>query len=102
MSEANRSELEYRVLVLAPTGRDAANSSTVLGKAGLACVLCRSVQDVCREMGAGAGAVLLTEESLALDAASDLAVALRAQPSWSDLPVVLLARGGPDAPAAAR
>ncbi len=102
MTEPNGSDLERRVLVLAPTGKDGANSRAVLGKAGIACTVCRDVQELCREMAAGAGAVLLTEEAFTLDRASCLAEALRGQPAWSDLPVVALSRGGPDSPAALR
>src|SRR5437660_6475136 len=102
MGEPDRAELEGRVLVLAPTGRDAANTRSVLGKAGVACAVCRDVNELCREIGAGAGAVLLTEEALSLDRASGLAEVLRGQPPWSDLPVVALTRGGPDSPAALR
>src|SRR5579871_3183755 len=102
MSEVNRTDLESRVLVLAPTGKDGANSRAVLGKAGIACAVCRDVSELCREIGAGVGAVLLTEEALSLDKASRLAEALRGQPPWSDLPVVALTRGGPDSSAALR
>ena len=102
MSEPDGAELERRVLVLAPTGRDGANSRAVLGKAGLASAVCGDVEELCREIEAGAGAVLLTEEALTLDRASCLVEALREQPLWSDLPVVALTRGGPDSPAALR
>jgi|SRR5947209_2302459 len=102
MGEPDRAELEGRVLVLAPTGRDAANTRSVLGKAGVACALCRDVHELCREIGAGAGAVLLTEEALSRGKSDPLAEALRSQPPWSDLPVVLLTRGGPESPAAVR
>jgi signal transduction histidine kinase len=102
MSEPDRTTVEGRVLVLAPTGRDGANSEAVLGRAGIACAVCRTVDDLCREVGAGAGAVLLTEEALDLDRAGRLADTLRRQPPWSDLPVVALSRGGPDSPAALR
>ena len=102
MSESDPTELERRVLVLAPTGKDGTNSRAVLGKAGMACAVCRDVKDLCREIEAGCGAVLLTEEALSLDQASCLAEALRRQPRWSDLPVVALTRGGPDSPAALR
>src|SRR4051794_40542291 len=100
MSEPNPPERETRVLVLAPTGKDGTNSQAVLGKAGMACLVCRNIQELCREIGAGVGAVLLTEEALSLASASCLAEALLAQPSWSDLPIVALTRGGPDSPAA--
>lgn len=102
MSEADRAALESRVLVLAPTGKDGANSRAVLGQAGVACAVCRDVKELCREVEAGAGALLLTEEALYMDRASRLAEALRGQPPWSDLPVVALTRGGPGSPVGLR
>jgi signal transduction histidine kinase/ActR/RegA family two-component response regulator len=51
---------------------------------------------VCREIIAGAGAVLLTDDLLAHENPDALAKALRDQPPWSDLPVVLLSPRGAD------
>jgi len=93
---------EMRVLVLAPTGRDAANSISILTKAGIACAACRDVPEVCEGIVAGAAVLILTEESLAQDRVGQLAEALSAQPPWSDFPIVLLTRGGPESPAATR
>lgn len=102
MNEPNPADQEGRVLVLAPTGKDGANSRAVLGKAGFACTVCRDINQLCREVEAGVGAVVLTEEALTLDRASCLTELLQRQPAWSDLPVVALTRGGPDSPAALR
>lgn len=93
---------EMRILVHAPTGRDAENSLMVLSKAGLQCVVCRDLSEIAREAEAGAGAVILTEESLVFSKAGSLADSLRRQPSWSDLPIIILTRGGPESPAAIR
>src|SRR5690606_15060535 len=43
---------------------------------------------------AGAGAVLLTDEAISADAHGQLAEALREQPAWSAIPVIVLAREG--------
>src|SRR4051794_22080749 len=102
MSEPNHPERENRVLVLAPTGRDGINSQAVLGKAGIACAVCRDIRELCREIEAGAGAVLLTEEALSMERANCLGDLLRLQPPWSDLPIIALSRGGPDSSAALR
>jgi signal transduction histidine kinase/ActR/RegA family two-component response regulator len=93
---------EQCILILASTARDAANSVAVLSKAGLECSACRDLEEVCREVALGAGAVMLTEESLALDQYQCLIEALAEQPPWSDLPIVLLTRGGRESPAATR
>jgi signal transduction histidine kinase len=41
-------------------------------------------------MNSGAGALLITEEVLELEGALDLLKALKAQPSWSELPIIIL------------
>ncbi len=46
-----------------------------------------------REIETGAGAVL-TEEAIASGGMREMLVALQNQPAWSDLPIVLLTRGG--------
>jgi ABC-type branched-subunit amino acid transport system permease subunit len=51
-------------------------------------------------MESGVAVVLLTEESLAIDRAGALAEELARQPAWSDLPVIILTRGGPESPVA--
>ena len=42
----------------------------------------------------GAGALILTEEALELGSLSDFFEALAAQPSWSELPLIILTTGG--------
>ncbi len=98
MTDATGHPADERVLILAPTARDAAFSRAVLSKAALACLVCPDVEAVCREMGAGAGAVLLTEDVVTAGQVGLLVGRLRQQPAWSDLPVVVLARGGADSP----
>jgi signal transduction histidine kinase/CheY-like chemotaxis protein len=91
--------LEHRVLVLAPTGQDAANTNRILEQAGLPAFVCRSIDQLCREIEAGAGAILVTTEAFTADRERRLPQLLQRQPSWSDLPFVVLTRGGPDSPA---
>jgi len=88
------------VLVLAPTPGDAALSRTVLTGAGLECEVFYDVNELCRELPEGAGAVLLTEETLARVDSACLLEQLKKQPGWSDLPVLLLAEHGADSPLA--
>ena len=80
--------LEDRVLVVAPVGKDAHLISDALGRAGIAALTCRTLGDLCRELAAGAGAVVLMEE--AFDGRPQpLFAAIDGQPSWSDLPVIV-------------
>ncbi|WP_437497427.1 hybrid sensor histidine kinase/response regulator [Sorangium sp. So ce1099] len=89
---------DERVLVLAPVGRDTPLLCQVLCRSRLAPVACSDVEELARALKEGAGAVLLTEEALAPSAMPHILSALAAQPSWSDLPLVLLADAKPLAP----
>jgi signal transduction histidine kinase/ActR/RegA family two-component response regulator len=83
-----------RVLVLMPTARDAERTASLLAEASIESKPCADLAELCRELRAGAGAVLLTDETLSGDSSGQLAEALRDQPEWSALPVLLLAREG--------
>ena len=86
-----------RVLVLAPTGRDAALTQTVLAQAGIVITACTGFTELIRILTEGAAVVLITEEVFATQSASPIIEWLVQQPSWSDLPVIVLVdRGRPD------
>ncbi len=87
-------QTEQRVLVMAPTTRDGAITHALLAKAGLEAVLCRDLRNVCDELRAGAAALLLTSEALSSSDIGGLVSYLENQPSWSDLPIVLLVQSG--------
>jgi len=82
-----------RVLIVAPLGRDAVAIAAVLQGAGYAAKACEGPEDACVQLAAGAGALLLTEESLDRHV-PQLLSQLRAQPAWSELPVIILTSGG--------
>ena len=88
--------LAGRVLVLMHAARDSERTRLLLQEAGVPSLICGDVAELCRELRVGAGAVLLTEEALAQDTEGQLALALQAQPAWSALPVLVLAREGGD------
>jgi PAS domain S-box-containing protein len=48
--------------------------------------------ELCRAVGSGAGAILIAEESLLRDTSGELREALRNQPVWSAVPVIVMAR----------
>jgi signal transduction histidine kinase/CheY-like chemotaxis protein len=91
---------ERRVLVLAPTERDATNTTRILGRAGIAAEDCCDIDALCSQARAGVGAIILTVETLATPRARRLADFLADQPKWSDLPFIALTREGPDSAAA--
>ena len=95
-------ENERRVLVLAPTRRDAEITQALLGEGGLPSHVCASPAEVASGLAAGAGALLLTDAALDAGPVDPLLDALAAQPAWSDVPALVLARAGRPSPAVAR
>jgi signal transduction histidine kinase/ActR/RegA family two-component response regulator len=87
--------LEQRLLLLAPTRKDATLTCEVLGRVGIQCEICTDLASLVRALEQGAGALLLAEEFLEGDSGS-LAAIIARQPPWSDLPILLLARHGAD------
>ena len=97
-----RREHERRVLLAAPTRRDAEVTLSLLEKAGLFCIVCDGLRGLAGEIDSGAGVILLTEEAMTAPGIGELLDALATQPPWSDLAVVLLLRGGVLSPAASK
>jgi signal transduction histidine kinase len=83
-----------RVLIIAPVGRDAQVMAELLGRHGLEAQICGSLAECASHIQSGAGALILTEEALELGSLSHLFEALAAQPSWSELPLIILTTGG--------
>ena len=81
--------------MLAPRGRDAILAQAMLMEAQLPSRICATLDDLVREMWAGAGFALVTEEALRSTDVKALRGFLAAQPEWSDFPFILLTeRGG--------
>jgi len=85
---------ELRVLVMAPVGQDARAIAKLLMGRGLPTRICNGAAECCAEINAGAGAVLLTEEALETERGRDVLGALKMQPQWSELPLIILTTGG--------
>ena len=85
---------ERRVLLVAPTGKDAALTAAILDRSGVPSLRCGDLAEVCDELEAGAGLVLMAEEALASRGHRRLAQWLGRQPPWSDLPILVVARPG--------
>ncbi|MDP3174342.1 MAG: response regulator [Phenylobacterium sp.] len=88
--------MEQRILLLALRGRDASVIADLLGRQGHECLACASSDELAGELAQGAGAAMITEESLVDADRGALLRWLEAQPPWSDFPFILLAtkRGG--------
>lgn len=95
------SALQLRVLLRTATSKDAAMATAVLARAGIEAEVCISLHALVQEIARGAGAVLVSEETLSGDGAAELVQAVASQPPWSDLPVLILARQGADSRAVA-
>jgi signal transduction histidine kinase len=78
-----------RILILAPTGRDASIAASALGNAGFSSEACADIEALCRAAEDGAGAVMITEEALTMKAMDCLAEVLERQQKWSDLPLIV-------------
>jgi PAS domain S-box-containing protein len=94
---------EQRVLVLAPGSADMDAASLMLAAAGIASVECGSLGEIARELREhGAAAVMLPDRSIDSEELQELTEALRYQPAWSDLPILLLASSGAESPVVGR
>jgi len=89
MTESSR--LDERILIFAPVGKDAPLTAEVLARAGLEGYVCAATTELCDELRTGAAAILLTEEALEDKGIGELMEALRTQPAWSDIPILLFA-----------
>jgi len=83
-----------QVLIVAPVGRDAAVISELLNDHGYAARICTGAGEAATHAVSGAGAVVLTEESLEREPLSALLEYLATQPTWSELPLIILTTGG--------
>ncbi len=87
-------EHELRVLVVAPTGRDGLLICNLLKSKDIPCGLFATPELARLELGLGAGAVILAEEAFRLSDVVAWAAQVAEQPSWSDIPLILLTVAG--------
>lgn len=83
-----------RVAILAPTGKDAPLASAVLAEASIETIVCPDYACVERAIEEGVGLIFVAEEALDNNGFRSLVVTLSRQPTWSDIPVLLLTRYG--------
>jgi signal transduction histidine kinase len=85
-------KLDIQVLPLLV--RDGELICSELERAGLACRVSESAAGIARDIECGADIILLLEEALDESSIRLLADSLHRQPSWSDVPVIVLTAGG--------
>ncbi|ACB74391.1 hybrid sensor histidine kinase/response regulator [Opitutus terrae] len=100
MTLAPPAGVENRVLLFVPTRKDADVSRRLLAQAGLPATVCVSMAELTARIAEGAAAVLATSEMVESSQVDELLRVLAAQEQWSDLPFVLLIKGGPQSPRA--
>ena len=82
------------VFIIAPVGQDAETMAALLDAEGFETQICRTLDEFSGRIMDGAGALLLTEEALGSAQGSLLLDVLKAQPPWSELPLIILTSGG--------
>ncbi len=88
--------MERRIVICTPTGQDAALTSQVFRSVSIGSMVCRDTGDLLEQLPRGAGALLLAEEVISGSAIRPLAEYVASQPTWSDIPILLLTRSGAD------
>jgi PAS domain S-box-containing protein len=83
-----------RILVLAPTGQDGPLTVSFLIQHGIGAQLCRDMSELLHLARQGCAAILLAEEALNPATGPLLADWLRAQPSWSEVPITVVTGTG--------
>jgi PAS domain S-box-containing protein len=81
------------VVILMPKGREEALAMKALMRAGTRIEICERPDQLAKHISDQTGAVLLAEEALVGAQISHFLRNLRAQPPWSDLPLLVLTRG---------
>lgn len=82
-------ETDLAVLILAPTGKDAESACWMLEQRGTRAIPCRSTRELTERLTGGCGPIVIAEEALDQASTKKLLHLLKAQPNWSDLPLVL-------------
>jgi signal transduction histidine kinase len=85
---------DERVIIIAPVGQDAEAMAGLLDAQGFETQICNGSDEYSQQITDRAGALLLTEEALESPQGSLLLDAVKAQPPWSELPLIILTSGG--------
>lgn len=83
-----------RILVVAPTSNDARLTVNFLCKAGFDALSCADISELQERLDDACGCIIIAEESLRPRSLSLLSKTLDAQPSWSDIPIIVITNEG--------
>lgn len=85
---------DHPVIIVAPLGQDAQAMAALLNADGIPTDICASLRECPAKVAPATEALLLTEEALEVTQLPSLMEALRGQPNWSELPLIVLSDGG--------
>jgi signal transduction histidine kinase len=85
---------EKRILVLAPTGRDANLLAETLTGAKMSPAICADLPELVSRLKEGAATALIAQEALSHRGLEEITAWQATQPPWSDVPFVILTSGG--------
>jgi signal transduction histidine kinase/CheY-like chemotaxis protein len=85
-------DLEHRILIHAPVGKDARLIAALFDRAGIACFVCADLGQLLEELAHGAGALLVGDEAVTQDFLGAVGGFIDHQQSWSDLPLLIMTR----------
>jgi signal transduction histidine kinase/ActR/RegA family two-component response regulator len=91
---------DSRLLVLQLTARDGATTQRLLRSSNIETFVCPEFETLRVELKRGAAVIAIAEERMTAEQIARLAIDLREQPKWSDLPVLLITPQGADSAAA--
>jgi DNA-binding NtrC family response regulator len=91
--EARNDSVRNKVLILTPVGRDGDLARSVLQQDKLEAEICSDLEELCKKLGAGAGAAVIADEALNGANLEELSDWVKAQPAWSDFPFIILTAG---------
>ena len=85
---------ELRTVIFTPIGKDGRLIAGLLERSSMLCHVADSFAELCRHIGDGAGAAIISEEAFKGESIAPLLEILQHQPPWSDFPVILLTVSG--------
>ena len=88
------SPLSERAIILAPLGRDGALALMMLNEAGYSGIVATDLNSLCEALAQGSGLLIIAAEALRGVDLEPLLDYLHRQPTWSDLPIVLMTHHG--------
>lgn len=101
MTETLLKNLDPRIVIYTPTGRDAHLTAGLLAQNHILSMICNSMAEVGTAVNDMTRILLIAEEALADRELQTLSSIVAKQPVWSDLPILLLTRYGADSPTVA-